>query len=72
MERRLEGRVGIGIETIGPVAKLSRAGATDHCVTPLKEGPWFELSSRTRSCAYEPHTVTTRDTTSPLGAALPR
>jgi hypothetical protein len=40
---------------------MSRAGATDHCVTPSKEGPWFELSSRTRSCAHEPHTVTTRD-----------
>ncbi|KAK4124527.1 hypothetical protein N657DRAFT_644769 [Parathielavia appendiculata] len=46
------------------MSSLSRVGATDHCVTPSKEGPWFELSSRTRSCAHGPHTVTTRDTRS--------
>ncbi|KAK4123846.1 hypothetical protein N657DRAFT_430177 [Parathielavia appendiculata] len=44
------------------INKLSRVGATDHCVTPSKEGPWFELSSRTRSSAHKPHSVTTRDT----------
>ncbi|KAK4122254.1 hypothetical protein N657DRAFT_646935 [Parathielavia appendiculata] len=45
---------------------LSKSLKWDHCVTPSKEGPWFELSSRTRSCAHEPHTVTTRDTRHPI------